>query len=80
MPLQGNPDDIGFASLQGISSRCPSDGYSSGEGLGDGTLEEGDSVVCGDPLGHPQGHSQLALFCLWLFSSSSPMVLAYQAL
>ena len=60
-PLQGNPNDIGFASLQGLSPHLLSNGYRRGEGFGDGALKEGDCVICGDPLGHPQGHGQLAL-------------------
>ena len=61
-PLQGNPDDVGFTSLQGLSPHLPTDGNSRGEGLSDGALEEGNGMVCGDPLGHPQGHGQLAFF------------------
>ena len=60
-PLQGNPNDIGFASLQGLSPHLLPNGYHRGEGFGDGALKEGDCVVGGDPLGHPQGHGQLAL-------------------
>ena len=61
MPLQGNPNDIGFASLQGLSPHLLPNGYRRGEGFGDGALKEGDCVVGSDPLGHPQGHGQLAL-------------------
>ena len=61
-PLQGNPNDVGLASLQGLSSHLLPNGHRGGEGFGDGALEEGNRVVGGDPLGHPQGHGQLALF------------------
>ena len=60
-PLQGNPKDSGFASLQGLGPHLLPNGYRRGEGFGDGALKEGDCVVGGDPLGHPQGHGQLAL-------------------
>ena len=60
--LQGNPNDIGFTSLQGLGPHLLPDGHRGGEGFSDGALEEGNVVVGGDPLGHPQGHGQLALF------------------
>ena len=60
-PLQGNQKDSGFASLQGLGPHLLPNGYRRGDGFGDGALKEGDCVVGGDPLGHPQGHGQLAL-------------------
>ena len=62
--LQGNPNNVGFTSLQGLGPHLLPDGHRRSEGFSDGALEEGNGVVGGDPLGHPQGNGQLALFVL----------------